>query len=130
MWVKKWENDGVPEAIEAKVPEVVTHQVDRWSQVKNIALDRLLAVIPQATERQIAALANVAGMAEDKVRMIQGLPTQRTETVQNTLPSKEAVQALIDGLVTDHKKRSEEIDASDIEIIREEQAPKGLPEGE
>lgn len=129
-WVKKWETDGIPEVVEDKLPEVISAQTDRWSTVKNIALDRLLAVIPMATERQIAALANVAGMAEDKLRMIQGLPTQRTETVATTLPSAEAVQGLIDGLVTAHRARTEEIDESDIEIIREEQAPKGLPEGE
>lgn len=128
-WVKKWQNEGVPEVILDKIPDIVEAEVDQWSSVRNKALQKLLSLIPQATERQLSALANIAGMAEDKVRMIQGLPTNRTETVQRNLPNAEDVNKFIDGLVNAQKKRTEEIDSSEVEIIRVEQ-PKGLPEGE
>lgn len=128
-WVKVWRTEGIPEEANDIIAEIATDHTGRLAQVRDKALERLLQVIPDATEKQIGSLATVVGIMEDKIRLVAGLPTSRSETTQrNALPSKEQMKEFVDQLVEASNTRTAEIVDADIEIIGE-QAKKALPEG-
>jgi transposase-like protein len=95
-WVKEWEEQGPPEAVEEKIPEEAYQFVKHASRVRKKAMDKLEELIPEAESKQLSAIATVVGIMDDKIRLANGLATKRTETV-HTLPTREDMKELMSG---------------------------------
>jgi transposase-like protein len=124
-WKKEWEKSGgPPPSVEAKVAVVATQMVDRFTHVRDMALDKVAELIPQATERNIPALTTLVGVLTDKIDRANGLDKRKIE-VEHTIQTPEEVSNILKGLVIGAvaaaNERHEIIDA---EVV--EQAPLAL----
>ena len=123
-WKKQWERGGLPEKVRAALPAVAEATTNEYEAVVNKAVQRTLELLDDDKLKARDA-AWIAGVFTDKLRLIRGEATSRTESV-NTGPTAEeignsVVQALEQAV---RMQQEREADIVDVEI---EQA--ALPSG-
>lgn len=125
-WKQKWEAEGYPEAVEEALPAVADDVTGYMDQARSLAVD---VVIEKLREGKVGAkdAAWIASVFTEKINLIRGLATGRTETVQvQAVDAKELAKELatyVANTVEAAKVRHEVID--DAEWV--EQAPEALP---
>jgi len=125
-WKQKWEVEGYPEPVEEVLPAVATELTTGLDQARSLAVD---VVIEKLREGKVTAkdAAWIASVFTDKINLINGLATSRTETVQTqTIDSKELARELatyVANTVEAAKVRHEVIDDAEWS----EQAVEALP---
>jgi len=128
-WKLKWEAEGYPEPIEEALPAVADDVTGYMDQARNLAVD---VVIDKLREGRVSAkdAAWIASVFTEKINLIRGLATGRTEQVQvATIDSRELARELatyVAKTVEAAQVRHEEID--DAEWT--EQALPALPTAE
>lgn len=114
-WKRKWEREGVPETIQDALPAVRDDFVD-----KAIALrDKALAVADSKLDADRTTAKDamwIAAVLVDKIRLVQGQATSRTETASvGSLPTEELrvlLAGFAQGIVDAAKERSTEISST------------------
>lgn len=112
-WTRKWEAEGYPEPVEAAVPAVRESFLEEAELVRNLMVRRLQEKV-QRGEASTRDLITGIGVLTDKINVLRGMATSRTETLQVVLPD---TQELAKGLakfitktVDDSVRRSEVIE--------------------
>lgn len=119
-WKTTWEkNGGPPEQILEVLPEVAGDFIDDATRIRNKALTLLEAKIDRG-EVTAKDLLVAVGVLTDKVRLIQGQATSRTETV-HALPSPEEFGQVLVGYL-EQAVEMQELRAADIEDAEFEEA--------
>ena len=93
-WVREWEDNGPPEAMEGKITNNAYEFIHHASRVRQQAMLKLEELIPDAESKQLSAIATVVGIMDDKIRLASGLATKRTETVHQ-LPTRAEMKDLM-----------------------------------
>ena len=110
-WVREWEDNGPPEAMEGKITNNAYEFIHHASRVRQQAMLKLEELIPDAESKQLSAIATVVGIMDDKIRLASGLATKRTETVHQ-LPTraemKDLMSEFIGGVVNAAEDRAAE----------------------
>jgi len=124
-WKAKWEREGYPAPVEELLPEVRSEQIATFEDARNLALT---VVYEKLESRNVSArdAAWIVGVFTDKIRLIQGQATNRTETVQALPDAKELAKELaayIAGTVDAAQLRNDEIDDAEWKEV----APAALP---
>lgn len=80
-WKQRWEAEGYPEPIEEVLPAVADDVTGYMDQARSLAVD---VVIEKLREGKVSAkdAAWIASVFTEKINLIKGLATGRTETVQ------------------------------------------------
>lgn len=129
-WVRDWEKNGaieVPEDIELHTLEAVQKTyVDELIEVRDMTIRRLKEVVPRSTN--LNHLTHTLGTVTDKVRLLNGESTNRTELVQQVSP-KEFAEEFVDYLGQAFKQAKDRINTIDAEFQEEEQSQGELPTG-
>lgn len=123
-WKKQWERGGVPAEVKSEVAAVAEDVIDKFEGVRDMALDKIVELIPNATERQIPALATLVGILSDKIDRAKGLDTRKLEvehTIANPDDVAKSLLGMVSGAVDAANQRQQIIDA---EVV--EQAPAAL----
>lgn len=92
-WKKSWERDGIPEVILDKSKPILDEFYDRAVRIRDILLDTLekrIEIDDITTKDVITSI----GIFTDKIRLIEGLPTARQETVSSGVDPEELGRAL------------------------------------
>lgn len=85
----KWDREGLPATVSEALPAVVDEFVGNAARVRDKALDRLEQELEDpAAKVNVKDLATTVGILTDKVRLVSGQPTSRTESVQGLSPSE------------------------------------------
>jgi hypothetical protein len=135
-WKQRWELEGYPEAVEAAIPEVRQDYLLSLKEIVALAADRLKDVL-QAPGSKISAkdLAWIVSITGDKIRIIEGQPTSRHETV-HALPPVEEYREKMRGFLAEiveaaDIRQAEVIDVGLAEEVEEAEfqpiTPLGLP---
>lgn len=125
-WKRKWARDGPPEAmIEVAEAQVIPDFVETATRVRNKALGQIELLLPNTDVKDLAKLATIVGIMDDKVRLALGLATSRKE-VNHSLPSAEAMRELGKSFAVGAVAVAHERDAAIIDVVPEEQAPRAL----
>lgn len=126
-WKRSWEAEGPPEAVAEAAATFAGEFVEQAERVRDLALHQLEARI-RAGDIKSNELITAVGVLTDKVRVAQGLATNRTETIQRQDPAElaEATMALVAGALAAASQRQGEI----IESTAVEQAELALPAGD
>jgi transposase-like protein len=127
-WKQKWEREGLPAVVEEALPAVVEEFTGNATRVRNKALDRLEQAI-DANKVAPKDLLVAVGVLTDKVRLVEGKATSRTESVQSGALPVEQVRELFagfaKGVVEAASKRADVISSTEEDPIDAEweQAP-------
>lgn len=125
-WKAKWEAEGYPEPIEEALPAVADDVTGYMDQARSLAVD---VVIEKLRDGKVTAkdAAWIASVFTEKINLIRGLATGRTETVQLAPVDTKALAAelatYVANTVEAAKDRHEVIDDAEWS----EQAPEALP---
>lgn len=125
-WKLKWEAEGYPEPLEEALPAVADDVTGYMDQARSLAVD---VVIDKLRAGSVSAkdAAWIASVFTEKINLIRGLATGRTETVQlapvDTTALAKELATYVAATVEAAQVRHEEID--DAEWT--EQAPVALP---
>jgi hypothetical protein len=98
-WKTKWEKDGYPEAVEEAIPAATEELLTDLKEAVRLGT-RL--VVEKLREGKVDAktAAWITGVYIDKIRLYEGQPTQRTETV-HALPQAEEARELMRGVLAE-----------------------------
>ena len=130
-WKKKWEREGVPATVSEALPAVIDEFVGRATSIRNKMLDKLDEEVPNMKGRDLIV---GIGVLTDKVRLVEGKATSRTEhDSPGSLPVeqvRELFAGFAKGIVEAAQQRDSEIsfateEAEDAEWT--EQPVLGLP---
>jgi transposase-like protein len=122
-WHKTWEREGYPEPVEALVDEEIGDFLETASAVR---WEMIEALKERVDRRELTGrdLITGIGVLTDKINILSGLATSRTERVDVSTPDSNDLAKKLLEYVTETSKRSkerkEEISESD------EQADKAL----
>jgi transposase-like protein len=125
-WKLKWEAEGYPEPIVEALPAAVDDVTGYMDQARSLAVD---VVIEKLREGKVSAkdAAWIASVFSDKINLIRGLATSRSETIQVApVDHKELARELatyVAATVEAAQVRHEEIEDAEWS----EQAPAALP---
>jgi transposase-like protein len=129
-WKKKWDveggpNEGIADAAESKV---IPGFVKMASTVRDEALKKIHELLPKTDVKDLAKLATIVGIMDDKVRLASGLATSRKE-VQHSLPSPEEMRALGKGYAAGAISAALERDEAiiDAEVVQQVRPTRSLP---
>lgn len=117
-WKQKWEASGYPEPIEEVLPAVADDVTGYMDQARSLAVD---VVIEKLRDGKVSAkdAAWIASVFTEKINLIRGLATGRTETVQVAqVDARELAKELatyVAKTVEAAQVRHEEIDDADWE---------------
>lgn len=91
LWRDKWEKEGYPEAIEEVLPEERQDFVAEATEVRWMILDALREKVDarQLTGRD---LITAIGVLTDKINILSGAATARTERVEVSLPNTDELK--------------------------------------
>lgn len=80
-WKLKWEAEGYPEPVEEVLPAVAGEVTSEMDQARSLAVS---VVIEKLREGKVSAkdAAWIASVFTDKINVVRGLATSRTEVVQ------------------------------------------------
>ena len=124
-WKKLWERRGLPANVSEVLPAIMDAKVNQYEEVRDkalgIALERLDD--PKTTAKDATW---IAGVMTDKIRLLRGEVTSRTENVNNgpsTAEVGEAIAAALHQAFAAQELREAEI----VDAEFEEQAPRALP---
>lgn len=124
-WKKKWDREGLPAGVEEALPEALDEFVEQASRIRNLALTELELQV-EAGEVKARDLITIVGVLTDKVRLVQGHATSRTEQVSLGTPQEygaaagAALAAFLDETV--HAAEEREADIMDAEWSEQAQA--------
>jgi transposase-like protein len=124
-WKKLWERKGLPAAVEEALPTVIEDRVEEMLKVRDRALDIAYDRLndPKTTAKDATW---IVGVLTDKIRLLRGEATSRTETVHTGPSPAEVGEALATALQQAFAAQEErEADIIDAEFT--EQAPVALP---
>jgi transposase-like protein len=124
-WKKLWERKGLPATVSEVLPEVMNEKVTKYESVRDKALDIALDRLddPKTTAKDATW---IAGVMTDKIRLLKGEVTSRTESVQSgpsAIEVGEALAAALQQAFAAQELREAEI----VDAEYEEQAPVALP---
>ena len=126
LWKEKWEREGYPD-LEA-TPPPPEDMLSKMERLHDRSMD-LLEDRVRIKDISSRDLVGVVKILSEKISMIKGLPSQRTETV-HTFPSvselQNALKLYIGEIVDSAHTRQEEI----IDAVAEEETPLPLTKGE
>lgn len=128
-WKLKWEAEGYPEPVEEALPTVADDVTGYMDQARSLAVD---VVIEKLRDGKVSAkdAAWIASVFSDKINLIRGLATSRSETVQiapvDTKQLAKELATYVAQTVEAAQVRHEEIDDAEWS----EQAPVALPAAE
>lgn len=123
-WKRKWEMEGYPEKVEEVLPAVREAVLDDFKRIVTLSVVNLLEAL-ETNRVPTKELSWIALNFTDKIRLIQGEPTSRTETVQSLPDAKELAKELatfVVDTVSAAKERTELIE----DAIHWEEANKAL----
>lgn len=112
-WKVRWEAEGYPEPIEEVLPAVSEEITDRMDYARGLAVD---TVIEKLRDGKVSAkdAAWIAQVFTDKINLIRGMATSRTEQVQIApVDAKELAKELagyVARTVSEAQLRHEEIE--------------------
>lgn len=127
-WKQKWEKGGLPDTVEEALPAVAEEFTADATRIRNKALIRLEQKI-DADQVGAKDLLVAVGVLTDKVRLVEGKATSRTENVSSgTLPVdevRELFAGFVKGVVEAAATRADVISSTEEEPIDAEweQAP-------
>lgn len=124
-WAKKWQVEPPSREIMDLAVQASEDFVVLAGKIRDDALRMLHAKLDDASPRD---LVTIVGVLSDKVRIAQGLATQRVETVNNQVDYKAlaaGVEGLVKGMIQSAREREQDI----IEVTDVEEATDtlGLP---
>ena len=125
-WVKLWEADGPPAAIEMEATEELNSYIAEAEDTRMMTLTQIKKLIPQAGVKELGALNAIQGTLTDKIDRAKGMVMNKTE-VKHSLPSAEEAAKFMSGFLkaTVDMAKEREQDIIDVEVV--EQAPVALP---
>lgn len=129
-WKKKMERRELPPGTQAALPAAIKDFVEDAERLRNKAMHEL-EVLMDLGELKGKDLITVIGVLTDKVRLVQGKATSRTEQVQAAPTPEEFAPVFADYLTRSFEaasRREFDIDLPDTEV--EEQAVLALPAAE
>lgn len=121
-WIRHWEENGPPDT--GEVAEASGDFLTDAIRVRDKALKVLERKLDDATP---SALVAAAGMLTEKIALVQGLATSRTETVHSLPPAeeiREVLQAAMAGALDAARQREHELIEG--ELVEQSQ-PRELP---
>lgn len=126
-WVRHWEKEGGPEGqIDlAELEQVKKDYVDELIEVRDLTIQRLKVVVPRSTN--LNHLTHALNTVTDKVRLLNGESTSRTEMITTVSP-KEFAEEFVGYLKQAAKEARQRKDSIDAEFF-EEQSNEELPPG-
>lgn len=122
-WKKRWEAEGAPEVVASGAVPIVDQFYEKARTLRDLLLVKLeerIAADDITTKDVITSI----GILTDKIRLIEGLPTNRTENVSKGMSPEElgaAIGSLAKGALEAAKERQ-----SDLNVI-EGNTLKALP---
>lgn len=130
-WKRHWDREGYPEAIQEALPMVREEFLEEAETVRWMMLSRLRDKI-ESGEGSVRDLMTGIGILTDKIHVMKGLATSRTETVHTNAPdpkefAKELAQ-FVAKTVDDANIRNSEIEDADWEEVGTPVPVKALPQ--
>lgn len=109
----KWEAEGYPEPVEGELPAVRRTFIEDAKEVRQLMIERLREKVERG---EVTARDLISGIKEltDKINVMEGMATSRTEVVQSLPDARELaaeLAAFIDRTVDDAVERANAIDA-------------------
>lgn len=129
-WKVKWEAEGYPDPIEEVLPAISEEITERMDYARGLAVD---TVIAKLRDGKVSAkdAAWIAQVFTDKIQLIRGMATSRSESVQVAAVDAKALAAELAGYVAKTveaaKDRHEEITIEDGEWSEQAQPALAAP---
>lgn len=99
-WKQKWEREGYPEKLLAVLPEVREDVTGRLREAVKLGVELVISELEAGKVRAKDA-AWITGVYMDKIRLIEGQPTSRTETVHALPVASDDLRAQLRGFLVE-----------------------------
>lgn len=117
-WKRKWEAEGYPDPVQEALPAAREDAVNQFESTRLMMVERLNEALERDDVKPPQLIVGI-GVFTDKINVMRGLATSRTETVAIAAPDmKELAAALssyIDNTVGDALRRHDEIEDAEWE---------------
>jgi transposase-like protein len=130
-WLKDWEENGLPEAVQKLIDEADSRFLDKAEQTRDKALAKLDKLIDAAEDpKLIVGLATALGIIHDKIVAVRSKqPPKKRRTPGRKAEggglSEDAIKAFASDLVSQAEQRNAEIGASNAEQGSDESSAQG-----
>lgn len=125
-WKKETEQGVLPAKVQEALPAAVESSVEEMSRVRDLTLGAIEAKVASG-DAKLGELNAVFGTLSDKIRLVQGLPTDRREVVSE-LPDASAFARTLGNFLGDIVAAAHERHGAIEDADFEEQAEEALPE--